>query len=210
MIVNGTRCIGHARPGGNSSLGMEKNCSKQLVIRNETMKERNRRLLSQHRKSHVSSKKPKKSKEAGKHLKCEKELQGIKEEVMTFDAERCAFGGDRGALESELQQKRDDVIGDGRRRAELVLREKFKGLTGRTWRGRRPHRRKIKVKRLSVRRTTPGFWRPAAGEFLYIVKLYSCSAVRYARFRSNRRFKPGDRLDATLLWGNIYIYIRCN
>jgi len=192
VIVKGTQYIVHARQGGNSSFGMEKKCREHLAIHNETMKERNRRLLLQHRESRMSSKKPKRSKQAGKHLKCEKELQGIKEEDMTLDAEQRAFGGDRGALESELQQERDDVIGDGRRRAELVLREKFKGLTGRTWRGRRSHRRKIKVKRPSVRQTTPGFWRPAAREFSYIVKLYSCSAVRYARFRSNRRFKPGD------------------
>ena len=183
MVVNGTQYVGHARPGGNTSFETEKNCSEQLIVREETTKERDRRLLIQHRKSLVNFKKPKKSRRAGKHLKCERKLQRIKEEDVTFDAKQCAAEDDSGVVKSESQQERTDAIGNGRRRAELVLRKKFKGWSG---------RRMIKVKGPSVRGVISVVWALVVREFSYAIRLYSCSAVRYARFRSNRRFKPGD------------------
>ena len=80
---------------------------------------------------------------------------------------------------------------DRLREVESILRRKFKGPSN-SRSVKHLNQRKIKVKGPSVRGTKSGVWRLVVREFSYVIQLYSCSAVRYAMFPSNRRFKPGD------------------
>ena len=77
------------------------------------------------------------------------------------------------------------------REVETVLGKKAR-CSGNIKRVRRQHRKEFKVKGPSVRGVALEGWRLATRKFSYIIRLYSCTAVRYAMLRSNRRFKPGD------------------
>ena len=116
--------------------------------------------------------------------------------------------GRRSCRVQELQTVEEDGLGKGRisedgveedepptcdrlREVEIILRTKVKGINN-SRRDGRPYRRMIKVKGPSVRGVISVVWTLVVREFSYAIKLFSCSAVRYARFRSNRRFKPGD------------------
>ena len=73
--------------------------------------------------------------------------------------------------------------------AESFLRRKIRGSCriGGIMRRIRKRGRKKKRKRIRWRG-----WKVVRKNFTRVIKWYSCSAVRYARFKSNRRYKPGD------------------
>ena len=90
-----------------------------------------------------------------------------------------------------LAENNDPTTCDCLRELEKVLRKKVRR-SGNIKRVRHPQRKRIKVRVPFVGGMIPGHRRLAPRGFPSIIRLYSCSAVRYAMFRSNRRFKPGD------------------
>ena len=77
-----------------------------------------------------------------------------------------------------------------RRKLKLsFLRRKIRGSCriGGIMRRIRKRGRKKKRKRIRWRG-----WKVVRKNFTRVIKWYSCSAVRYARFKSNRRYKPED------------------
>ena len=182
MVVNGTRYVGNSRPMRNSSflrIADAKEDSSELI--GETTKERNRRLLIQERTFQAGRKKVKKRKRSVRHAKQVQTLFTVKEDSSV----------EKRSIAIDVTEEEESVTCDCSREAEIILRRKVR-LFSNTKRVRRSQRKKIKVREPSVRGMMLGHWRLATREFSYIIRLYSCSAVRYAMFRSNRRFKPGD------------------
>jgi len=117
-------------------------------------------------------------------------LRAIKEELLPVKGNGWKTGG--GGVSDDDGAVMGDLTSDTRRReVEIILRRKFR-LTGGTRRTRRRVRKRAnqgrRVERVSWfdRCNTPG--KTVAD----VIMPYSCSASRYAMFRSNRRFKPGD------------------
>ena len=181
-VVNGTRYVGNFRPTGNSSfpeIADAKEDSSELI--GETTKERNRRLLIQERIFQAGRKKVKKTKRSVRNSNQVQTLQTIDEDTW-FEGRSIA---------TDVTEEEESMSCVCLREAEIVLREKGRLLRN-TKRVRRRQRKKMKVRGSSVRGMMVGYWRLAKREFSYIIQLYASSAVRYARFPSNRRFKPGD------------------
>ena len=151
--------------------------------RGETKKEQSRRLLVQYRKSQSQSAKP-------KRIKCRNT------DLCTIKEEHCIDAGSEptrvDTVESLNVTDSDDSTEDDRlREIRLFLESKFKS-SGRVRRdGSRKRRKPVKI-----RPPINVFWfagrREVVRTFAYFILLFSSSAVRYAKFRSNRRFKPGD------------------
>ena len=181
-VVNGVRYYGCARPKSSSSFEIADVNEDPPGTHGETIKERNRRLLLQDRTVRAGRDKVKNTKRSDR---CSGQVQKLRtvEEVGRPDE------GDISACDTLAEN--DSTIRDRLREVESMLRRKVKGPSS-SRRDGHPHQRKIKVKGPSVRGTTPRVWRLVVREFSYVIQLYSCSAVRYAMFRSNRRFKPGD------------------
>ena len=187
MTVNGTRYVGHSRPTGNSSFlniadGKE-DCSELLV---ETTKERNRRLLVQERISQAGREKVKKTRRSVRHSNQIQTLLTVEEDG---SVEGSSVEGRSVVI--DVAEEKKPTICDGLREVKLVLRTKVRW-SRITKNVRCSQRKKIKARRLSIRGAIVGHWKLATREFSYIIRLFSCSAMRYATFRSNRRFKPGD------------------
>ena len=190
MVVNGTTYIGNARPGGNSLFGMEKDCSGDSPIHHATNKERNRRLLSEYRKSHTNLPKSKKLKQAGKHLNCKKELQIIREENVTAEAMKDSVEGD-GSVSGNNMNRKDSTEDERRQQVVRILKKRTK-LSQRAGRVRKQNGCGSTEKIRPRVEITFGSWAIESWPVENIIRLYSCSACRYGMFKSNRRYKPGD------------------
>ena len=111
------------------------------------------------------------------------------QELQTVEEMDISVEGLPGAIDTTEEE--ESTTGSSLREIDIEVCRKIRSL-GNAKRVRHPHRKKIKVRGPSIRGVTPGYWRFAAREFSYIIQLYSCSGARYAMFRSNRRYKPGD------------------
>ena len=151
--------------------------------RAEIKKEQSRRLLVQYRKSQSQSAKP-------KRIKCRNT------DLCTIKEEHCIDAGSEptrvDTVESLNVTDSDDSTEDDRlREIRLFLESKFKS-SGRVRRdGSQKRRKPVKI-RSPMNVFWFAGWREVVQIFAYFILLFSSSAVRYAKFRSNRRFKPGD------------------
>lgn len=95
-------------------------------------------------------------------------------------------------VESQGLTGQDDVADDDRRREiHIFLERKFKSSGGVRRNSRRARRKPVKISP-AVDYFWTGDWRVVVLTVAYVILLFSCSAGRYAKFRSNLRFKPGD------------------
>ena len=154
------------------------------------MKERNRRLLTQERLILARLDKTRRSRRASKRSKQVEMLRAIKEDRLPVKGDRCKTGG--GGVSEYDGAVMDDSTSHARRReVETILWRKFR-LSGGTRRTRRRFRKRVNQGRRVERVRWFGRCNAAGLTVADIIRLYSCSASRYAKFRSNRRFKPGD------------------
>ena len=142
------------------------------------MKERNRRLLAQHRELQQNSAKCRKTRISAKCRKYESNLRKVKEEEVVA-GEPCGTPGNN-------SDKRDPADDERRRCIDQLLKKRTR--VARRTGQRKLHRRKIKP-RVKIRF---GSWAITLWPVENIIRLYSCSAFRYVMFKSNRRYKPGD------------------
>jgi len=186
-VVNGTRYVGNSRLAGNSSFpGIADAKEDSSELTGETTKERNRRLLAQERISQAGREKVKKTRRSVRHSNQLQTLLTVEEDG---SVEGSSVEG-RSVVIDVAEEKKPTICGD-LREVKLVLRRKVRW-SRITKNVRCSQRKKIKARRLSIRGAIVGHWKLATREFSYIIRLFSCSAMRYATFRSNRRFKPGD------------------
>ena len=95
-------------------------------------------------------------------------------------------------VESLNATARDDSTDDDMRRViQLFLDRKFKS-SGRVRRDANQKRRKPVKLRPPMNIFWFVDWREGVLTVAYCILLFSSSAVRFAKFSSNRRFKPGD------------------
>jgi len=181
VVANGTRYVGHSRVKGDSSL-LETADSKEdgSELMGETTSARNRRLLAQERAARAGRKSNRKTTRAVRSFNQIQRRQ-------TAQVDRSV--GVRAS--TTVKPKDDELIRGSLREVRTVLRRKVRQSRN-TRRFSRPQRTKIKVRRPSVRPTMFGHRELVMREFSYTIRLFASSAVRYAMFRSNRRFKPGD------------------
>ena len=186
LLINGTHYVGNISPTVSSRLADVGDFDGVQTAgesgRGETKKEQGRRLLNLHRNScartgNLNRIKPRKT-----------VLQSIKEEDC-IDSDDSDISGTE---EAPMAVARDNTTEDGRRRAiQLILEMKFK--TSGSY--RRNAVRKLK-KPAKISHPANIFryecWRDVVLTVAYFIPLFSSSAGRYAKFRSNRRFKPGD------------------
>ena len=184
-MVNGIHFIGVDRSGRTPSLCERGEDCEEFQSLEETKKERNKRLLMQHRefKAHRT-----KAKTIPRPRKCHcspRKLQPIKEAEVTV-VTKIESGATLDA------SGRDDVMArDRRREVELILHRKFKS-------SERVRKDKGRMQRTAAKDTlpwrvfVPNCWNYVVRTFVCAIRLYSCSAARYAMFKSLRRFKPGD------------------
>ena len=86
---------------------------------------------------------------------------------------------------------RDDPVDDDRRHAiQLVLHKKYKSSCRVRSDASRKRKKPVKISPPAIIFRF-GFWR-VVPTVSYFIPLFSSPAVRYAKFGSNRRFKPGD------------------
>jgi len=151
--------------------------------RNETIKEQSARLLIQHRKSQDLTAKPKRS----RHRRTA--LCAVKEELCTDDG---ADPDNTDTLESPNVAVRDDpadVI--GRRAIQYILHRKSKSSRRVRCDACRKWKKPVKIgPPMIIFRF--GCWRKVVLTVSYSIPVFSSAAVRYAKFRSNLRYKPGD------------------
>jgi len=117
-------------------------------------------------------------------------LRTIKEERLPVKGDRCKSGGG-GVRDDDGAIMGNSTSCERRREVVTILRRKFR-LAGGTRRTRRRFRKQANQGRIVVRVRWFGWYITAGQTVADIIMLYSCSASRYAMFRSNRRFKPGD------------------
>ena len=125
--------------------------------------------------------------------KCSKQvelLRTIKEERLPGKGDRDESGGG-GVRDDDIAVVDDSTSYERRREIVTILRRKFR-LAGGTRRTRRQFRKRANQGRRVVRVRCFGRYITAGKTVADIIMPYSCSASRYAMFRSNRRFKPGD------------------
>ena len=186
IIVNGTRYIGSQRSGTSSHCDLSEE-SDSSEAREETIKERNSRLLTQDRINRARLGKFKISKRRNTHHV--EKLQVVKEDDVMDDEERGASKEVR-VLVDNVATVDSSKSYFGQTEVESVLRRKIRRYGG-AKRASRQLRKRIHQRNVGF---TSGFgWHNTAVQAVTdIIKLYSCSAFRYAMFGSNRRFKPGD------------------
>ena len=151
------------------------------------MKDRNRRLLIQERESR-GWKRIRPSRKSGKHSRLSSRLSTIKEED-GCNVEECVLLEAKSDCAAE-PPKQDDATDDNRIwEIERVLRQRA---VKRRQALRLYSHSKSKKNRTMVNRRGSSEQSMLPGLFYKIIRLYSSSAGRYAMFRSNRRYKPGD------------------
>jgi len=187
IVVNNTRYICSERPEGKSSFVVTDEIRDDCEVQYETTKERNTRLLLQHQKSYVHPAKGKRYKHPTNSLRREKRMQVIKEEDARDEnyLSKLEVSPITRANKSEKEELNSD---DTLRRIRKIIRRKARRLKKKT----RQSQRKIKNITPPVNRIKFIYLREAMRIFTKVIRLYSSSAFRYAMFRSNRRYKPGD------------------
>ena len=187
VVVNGTLYTGAESATNSSFCGDDSISSEDSDFEGETMKDRNRRLLTQERKSQ-SLKRVRRSKQSGKHAKHSPSLMVIKEEANGSDEEDCKSEAEISSAVNLSNQ--EETIEDVRSREIVSM---LKKRTVKCRHGTRVRSRiKTKKNRSLVKLTSVVGRSFLPVVFSKIIRLYSCSAFRYAMFRSNRRYKPGD------------------
>ena len=144
----------------------------------ETLKERNRRLLAKERER-LKQRKPKIQKQRGKYKSCEDISKSIKVKS-TAVIENHVNEGTMTRDENYSEQKEISRV-DRRWELELISRMRDKIRTKVEKSG------KSIVNRVVWKRI-----RYFTKVFAYAIRIFSSSASRMANMRSNRRFKPGD------------------
>jgi len=194
IVLNGTRYVGNICSAG-SSVRCEVEDSEDEprasaeagnTSRGETRKEQSRRLLVQHRKIQALIAKPKRSKRRTMQL-------------CTIKEEPCIDVGSQKVRADTVEPlnvaSRDDSADDDRRRAiQLSLHRRFKSSCRKRSDASRKQGQSEALSKVASSGSFIGleWWNYVVRIFAYTIRLYSCSAVRYAMFRSNRSFKPGD------------------
>ena len=98
-------------------------------------------------------------------------------------------------VESRSVVHRDDPTDDDTRRAAcLILHRKFNVSCRKRSDASLKQKKSEAISKVVSSGSFIGleWWNYVVRTFAYVIRLYSCSAVRHAMFRSNRRFKPGD------------------
>ena len=144
--------------------------------------------MTQHRESQRLAK-VSKPKHSGKHRNYKGKLREIKEEAVTAETVSRSTVGDGGVRDNNSDEK-NPTEDERRRQMAQILRK-------RTRSSQRVGRFRRQICGGSTERTRPRVkvmfgslvvsWRVEN-----IIRFYSCSAFRYAMFKSNRRYKPGD------------------
>jgi len=112
--------------------------------------------------------------------------------LLTIKEEDCTDEGSvtirADLVEFQCLTGQDDFADDDRRREiQIFLERKFKSSGGVRRNSRRARRKPVKISP-PVNFFRTGDW----SVVVYVILLFSSSAGRYAKFRSNLRFKPGD------------------
>ena len=152
-------------------------CNEILIGEEETLKERNRRLLRKERES-VRQRKVRTSKRRDKCASCTHISQET-EENNTASVEDPEDGKINGTVENISRQKETARV-DRRWELELLSRMKEKLLN-----------KTEKTTKSIVKRVVWGS-NHIPKILLYIIRSYSSSAFRFAALKSNRSYKPGD------------------
>ena len=149
IVVRGTRYIGNARPGFNSSL-LEATDAKDAnaEFHVETTKEQNRRLLMKERTIQARGKKSRKTRRSRRPFCNVRTLIAVEEDVVVEGCSGATY----------VAEEDDSTNSDCLREVETVLGKKPRR-SGNTKRVRRPHRKGIKVKGPSVRGVALECWR---------------------------------------------------
>ena len=184
MVVNGIHFIGFDRSGGTPPLCDKVGDSEVFQPHEETKKERHKRLLTLYRESKTRDTKGKRIPRQRNHHFSPIKLPPIKEEKAT--------GATKDPGETLVVSGQEGVAAINRRReVGLILIRKFK-LSGQVMRDKRRVRRKVAKVTPPQKLIGLDCWDDVVRIFAYAIRLYSCSAARYAMFRSNRSLKPGD------------------
>ena len=186
IVINGTRFVGHARFGSGSDL-MQEDSSKTIPDKlGETKKERNRRLLLEHRRTLQASPMHSKTARSGRRRPSLRGLKIVKEEDEKLDRTHqttdCVPRLSVSEADQEAFVDRDVLRRILRRRANKFQKVRRTGVMNSGG---------IKCCSLSVR-VKGCSWITTTTPVAMIIRLYTCSAFRHAMFRSCRRFKPGD------------------
>ena len=191
-MINGTRFVGHARFDSGSVLTQE-GSSKTIPDKlGETKKERNKKLLLEHRLTLQALPKHSRTARSGRRRPRSRGLKIVKEEDERLDRVHQTTHHVPRLSVSEADQEAV-VDRDMLRRVEIVLRRNASDAR----RARRDRQRdRSSARRKSViPSSSTRLWRSESEDlqpFVVMILLYSCSAFRCLMFRSNRRFKPGD------------------
>ena len=190
VLVNGTRYVGNISPTTSSICVRAEDCDEALTERGEILKLRNRCLLIQDREFRTRRSSARESKRAGFNSKPVVKLRAIDEGHATDDNSSVAEGGSGVDIVNKCEQQ-EVTCGDRRTEIESILKAK-KILPRGCFRVR-------SRTRTTIRRTTAGVKKigvychsSAPRVFAVIIQMYSSSASRYAMFKSNLSFKPGD------------------
>ena len=186
--VNGTHYVGNISPSVssvsveaaiNDEMSVSENCS---LPAEETMKERNRRLLMQHRELKVRARNY-------KEIDADMELPTIEEDDLSEDCEdtRGDVSVDPSTL-TEHDASTEDVM---RRDVLLFLERKFRSSCG-IRKEVRKRGSEPTINRSPANILRFGYWSEGVQSVACVMLLYSSPTARYAMFRSLRRFKPGD------------------
>ena len=190
VVVNGTLYVGHSPSKRNRISHLMEVRDSSVVCQFESTKDRNRRLLEEHRGNQLRRMRGKKPRRPRKrHCEHAVKVQTRNEEEHSPDVARhgVEFAHSLAAIEPD----EEDIDGsDRRRQIYSVVRRR-----------RRDVRRARFLRREGVLNVKKD--KSPAGTVVRIlatvqllqkkiIRLYSCSAFRHAKFRSNKRFKPGD------------------
>ena len=186
--VNGTHYVGNVSPSVssvsveaaiNDEMSESENCS---LPAEETMKERNRRLLMQHRELKVRA-------QNYKEIDAHKELPTIKEDDLSeYDDDARGDVLVDTSTQTEHDASTEDFV---RRDVLLFLERKFRS-SCRVKNEVRKRRSEPTMNRSPANILRFGYWSEGVLSVACVTLLYSSPAARYAMFRSLRRFKPGD------------------
>ena len=164
-VVNGTLYIGNVPHGRRPVIVLDDKAEIVAETLGETTKERNRRLLAQHRETQRLSAKVGKSRHSSKRWKYKGKLREIREEGVTAETIRHSTEEVNGLVEGGFSA--DDAFGENNsmscyrlREVEIIIRRKVSGFSN-SRSGTRQNRIKIKVRGPSVRGTVYGSWRSA-------------------------------------------------
>ena len=190
LLINGTRYVGSKSPTVSSVCAEAENSDEKPESGDrkspveETKKERNRRLLIQHRESVARAQKLNRENCLLSTSDHTGELNTIKEDECSDDSAVETLGPDLDDL---------DKLKENERRMEIhfFLERKFGSFVRVR---RRLRRRRCKPAKNSPPANILRFdcWSEVVLSVAYVLLLFSSSAARYAMFRSLRRFKPED------------------